>query len=182
MTDDINEKAFYVSLETRKFEIGLFWKRSLFFWGFIASAFVGYATLKENNDLLAIVIAIFGFACSFCWALVNRGSKYWQENWETKIDKLEKDVVGDLFKTPEPVKYKGCWLSAKKYSVSKTVIAISDYVTISWFLLILNGLLGNKRPLICFDSNEKLIAFFVFTLIWIILILVFARTTENNKN
>ena len=36
-----------VAIAARSQEIELFWKRSLFFWGFIASAFVGYASGLE---------------------------------------------------------------------------------------------------------------------------------------
>ena len=75
----MKNKKYDVALVTRNFEIELFWKRSLFFWGGIASAFVGYATLVKDKPSLAILIACFGFVCSVAWSLVNRGSKYWQE-------------------------------------------------------------------------------------------------------
>jgi hypothetical protein len=71
-----------------KFEIDLFWKRSLFFW-FIAAAFVAYATLiksETNADKdLPFIIACFGLVYNFAWTLGNRGSKYWQEAWEQKL-------------------------------------------------------------------------------------------------
>jgi len=74
--DRVKLKKYDVALATRNFEIELFWKRSLFFWGFIASAFVGYATLVKEHLALAVLIACFGFVCSVAWSLVNRGSKY----------------------------------------------------------------------------------------------------------
>ena len=40
-----DEKKFEICYKNRNFEIELFWKRSLFFWGFIASAFVSFVTL-----------------------------------------------------------------------------------------------------------------------------------------
>ncbi|WP_438941069.1 RipA family octameric membrane protein [Desulfogranum marinum] len=52
----------------------------MFFWGFIASAFVGYASVVLHKPALAVVIACFGFVCSVAWSLVNRGSKYWQSS------------------------------------------------------------------------------------------------------
>jgi len=179
MEDEKNKKAFEILLDNRKFEIDLFWRRSMFFWGFIVSAFVGYTTLKVKNcDSLTLIIAIFGFVCSFCWTMVNRGSKYWQENWETKIDKLEKDIVGELFKIQEPIQNKGCWLSAKKYSVSRITIALSYYVTILWFFIIVNSLFEN---FLCVTYRVKSIVFFIFTIIWLILILIFAKTSERIK-
>jgi hypothetical protein len=71
-----NEKAFDVAVDTRKLEIQLFWNRSLFFWGFIASAFVGYAALRQHGSDLAVVVACFGVVCSVAWSLANHGSKY----------------------------------------------------------------------------------------------------------
>lgn len=92
------EKRFEVVIEARKLEIELFGRRSLFFWGFMASAFVGYATLYKIGSGLSLIIACFGLVCSVAWTLVNRGSKYWQENWEAKVDKVEDNVTGPLFK------------------------------------------------------------------------------------
>jgi hypothetical protein len=41
----------------RKFEIDLFWKRSLFFWTFIGAALVAYAALmKEREDELSFAV------------------------------------------------------------------------------------------------------------------------------
>ena len=91
------EKIFEHASDIRKFEIGLFWQRSLFFWGFIAAAFVAYAAIADatppDTDLL-LAIAAFGFVCSVAWALANRGSKYWQESWEAKLETFENDVLG----------------------------------------------------------------------------------------
>jgi hypothetical protein len=81
MPTEMEEKRYDVSLQTRNFEIELFWKRTIFFWGFIAAAFGGYAALRNSESDLAIVVACFGAVCSLAWALVNRGSKYWQETW-----------------------------------------------------------------------------------------------------
>ena len=54
MADDTktpnNTKALEMAADVRKFEIGLFWQRSLVFWGFIAAAFVAYAALAKEPD------------------------------------------------------------------------------------------------------------------------------------
>src|SRR5687768_10339196 len=42
------------SVDARAQELELFWKRSLFFWGFIASAFVGYAATSEESGPLSL--------------------------------------------------------------------------------------------------------------------------------
>lgn len=75
--------------------------------------------------------------CSFGWTLVNRGGKYWQEHWESKIEAVEDSVTGPLFKEPMPPQDKGWWLSARRYSVSKLAIAVSDYVFLVWVAIFL---------------------------------------------
>ncbi len=131
------KRNFEVALATRNFEIELFWKRSIFFWGFIASSFVGYASLIKSSSNLAVVIACFGFVCSLAWTLVNRGSKRWQENWEIIIDNMDDDITGGIFKLKELKTDSNFWLSARKFSVSKITIALSDFTVIIWASLLL---------------------------------------------
>jgi len=57
--------------EAREVEICLFWKRSVFFWGFIAAAFVAFAQLRDRPALLVIVSG-FGLVCSVICTLANR--------------------------------------------------------------------------------------------------------------
>lgn len=125
-------KRFEAALATRQFEIDLFWKRSLFFWGFIATALVALGTLQGKYPALSLLVSGFGMVCSLAWTLANRGSKYWQEQWESKIEDVEDDVTGPLFKCEELPQDKGPWLSGARYSVSKLVIAVSDYVLLVW--------------------------------------------------
>jgi hypothetical protein len=87
-----NKIRFDVAVQTRNLEIELFWKRSVFFWGFISAAFIGYAALRQSE--VRTLLACFGLVCSFAWTLVNRGSKYWQEAWETKVERFEFPVTG----------------------------------------------------------------------------------------
>ncbi len=141
--DDLKraEKYFDVAADVRKFEIGLFWQRSLFFWGFVGAAFVAYVKLldapKGSPDWPPIAIACFGFVCGFAWTLVNRGNKYWQEAWEQKVERKELDVLGDrLFERKEAAKKNFPTVRALRYSVSKLVIALSDFTIIVWAILI----------------------------------------------
>ncbi len=135
-----SEKRLELAIQARSQELELFWKRSLFFWGFIAAAFVGYATSLEKAPTVALVIACFGFVCSLAWALANRGSKYWQENWEQKVTAAEESVVGELFASQEPRLRKG-WFSAHRFSVSRLAIALSEFTVLVWSaLLVREGL------------------------------------------
>ncbi|OQW37784.1 MAG: hypothetical protein A4E19_12225 [Nitrospira sp. SG-bin1] len=170
-------KRFDLAVQIRNFEIELFWKRSLFFWGFIASAFVGYAALRKSSPELGILIACFGMVCSLAWTLLNRGSKYWQENWETKVERLEPEVTGKLFAEEEAIQFhKGWWLRARTYSVSKLVIALSDYVFLLWFVLVIAELLRKYAPAYGESLRTYGLALFVtFSIIYTILLMVFGR-------
>ena len=131
-------KRFEVALATRQFEIELFWKRSLFFWGFIAAAFVAVAALDGKSRVVSTLVSGFGMVCSLGWTLANRGSKYWQEQWESKIAAVEDNVTGSLFKERVPAQDKGWWLSGRRYSVSRLAVAVSDYVFLVWVAVFLS--------------------------------------------
>jgi hypothetical protein len=120
--------------EARRFEIERFWQRSLFFWGFISVAFVAYAQLTGRGDV-SFLISCFGIVCSMAWTLQNRGSKYWQEAWEAKVEAVEVDVLGArLFSNREPLQPKGFW-GARTFSVTKLATALSDFTVLIWVVL-----------------------------------------------
>ena len=181
-------KRYDIALETRKFEIELFWKRSLFFWGFIAAAFVAFAAFsgeKEYNIQLRLIVALFGFICSLCWTLANRGSKYWQENWEQRVELIEDKITGTLFKESLPIQKKIWWLRARKFSVSKLAISLSDYVTIVWFSTSIYSVsklsIFHNCNLLSWNSDALLLAFFFFSLAWAAVTVWFARTSSPPK-
>ncbi len=85
------------AIDIRRFEIELYWKRATYFWTLIAAAFAGYFLLKAHgkDEEMRLASAI-GLVLSTGWYLVNRGSKYWQENWERHVDLLEDEFMGPL--------------------------------------------------------------------------------------
>ncbi len=174
-------KRFEVAVQIRNFEIDLFWKRSVFFWGFIASAFIGYAALRKDSPDLAVLIACFGMVCSCAWTLLNRGSKYWQESWEAKVEKFEPEVAGKLFAEEEPIQYhKGCWLRARMFSVSKLAIALSDYVFLLWFSLVVVELLRKYTPGYADTLKSHGSALFAaFSFIYVLLLVGFGRKSPR---
>lgn len=98
------EKALEHALDIRKFEIGLYWQRATYFWALIAAAFAGYFAILgadnfDNKEFMAYVLSCIGFTFTWAWFQANRGSKYWQENWENHVDLLEDRVTGPLYKT-----------------------------------------------------------------------------------
>lgn len=121
------ERAFEMVVETRQFEIEMYWKRATYFWAFIASAFVGYVTLLEKKlDYPAFIIICTGFVLSCAWHFTNLGSKSWQRHWEKHLDLLEDPFVGPLYKTIYPT---------NTFSVSKINTIVSFVFCIVWLLL-----------------------------------------------
>jgi drug/metabolite transporter (DMT)-like permease len=166
--------------EIRKFEIERFWQRSLFFWGFIGASFVAYGTLySQKQELLPLLIACFGLLCSVAWTLQNRGSKYWQEAWEQKVQTVECDVLGArLFSNWEPVQKKGIW-GAARFSVSKLAIGLSDFAVLVWITLLVKSFPDHSwgRP----PSNWAIL-FIVVTAGFIVAFLLCGRSSPKRSH
>lgn len=140
------------ALDIRKFEIELYWKRAAYFWTFIGATFAGFiavqASVSPNKQDLSVILSCVGSVFSFGWLCVNRGSKYWQENWEKHVDLLEDDVTGPLYKVvlsrnaPAGVREKLVHLvtGPSPISVSKVNQLISLYVFLLWVLLAIHSL------------------------------------------
>lgn len=146
--DPIMKEALEKALDIRKFEIELYWKRATYFWGFLIVIFAGYfavlgaklENLSYREKLLSLLlISCLGFVFSYSWFLVNKGSKYWQNNWERHVDNLEDKIMGPLYKTviEEDTKkgFKSYVTSAGEYSVSKVNQILSYFLVWVWGLV-----------------------------------------------
>jgi hypothetical protein len=139
------EKALELALDIRKFEIELYWKRATYFWTFIGAALAGYAivykTSSGDNSWLLLVFSSLGLLFSIAWYLVNRASKFWQNNWERHVDLLEDLVIGPLYKTiAKGVGSKNPLTAPGEYSVSKINQILSVFISVFWMLLIFKSL------------------------------------------
>lgn len=151
--DDLKEaetragRALTYALDIRKFEIELYWKRGTYFWAFIGAAFAGYALTHKSVDpdpWLSTIFSALGLVFSFTWYLVNRGSKFWQSNWERHVDLLEDMTLGPLYKIVAVTadNFSGNPLtSPAQFSVSKLNQVLSVFVVAVWFLLFARSLL-----------------------------------------
>jgi len=156
-------QALKTALDTRKFEIELYWKRATYFWAFIASSFTGYFALMASKNfhqysLLTALIAVMGFCFSLGWYFVNRGSKYWQENWEAHVGKLEEIKHGPLFKIlliPKHSKWQ--LLKSYPFSVSRINNVLSIITIIIWIILFFTSVFYEKtgRVLGCIQDLIK---------------------------
>ncbi|MGV7197133.1 RipA family octameric membrane protein [Xanthomonas axonopodis] len=150
---DKRSETFKYAIDTRKFEIELYWKRATYFWTFIAATLAGYSAIQVSSSVsdktdLSVILSCLGVLFSFGWHCVNRGSKQWQENWENHVDMLESDVVGPLFKTvlrrrkPIGIAEQTLEIATGPWAVSVSGInqIISIFVVILWAVLLLKSL------------------------------------------
>jgi hypothetical protein len=145
--DKNREKVLNVALDVRKFEIELYWKRTTYFWTLITATFAGYFVLKNaapKHPGSIFMITCIGLVLSLSWYLANRGSKYWQENWERHVDVLEGEFIGPLYKTTLSHGQFGLarLLDGFPFSVSKINQLVSLYITLIWLGLTIQSLMS----------------------------------------
>jgi len=175
-------RALAHALDIRKFEIELYWKRATYFWAFIAAAFAGYAlTFKSSaghDPWLSLLFTALGLSFSFGWYLANRGSKFWQSNWERHVDLLQEISLGPLYRIiatnsseTNPL------IAAGQFSVTKINQILSVFVTVIWLLLFLRELLpiSPDRPI---DLYKLAIA--AITLLCVVLLYRLGRSRTGH--
>ncbi|MCA3217353.1 MAG: hypothetical protein ING59_02090 [Burkholderiales bacterium] len=139
-------RALAFATDIRKFEIELYWKRATYFWAFIGAAFAGYAltykTSADHEPWLSLLFSALGLIFSFAWYLVNRGSKFWQNNWERHVDMLEDMTLGPLYKIiASDISTKNPLIAPGSFSVTKINQVLSVFVTFIWCTLFTKSLL-----------------------------------------
>lgn len=159
------KSAFKLAHDVRKFEIELFWKRGTYFWAFILGSFTAYfvtfdkilgkqrfcySSLMAFSPLAKIVLLILAcliFIFCLSWVFVNKGSKFWQKNWEAHIDVMEDIFSGKIYKTILNTKTdvfsdKAWKKDAYDYSVTKiTTVSSIILMTLSFCLSIFHAIL-----------------------------------------
>ena len=153
------EAALARAHDIRKFEIDLYWKRATYFWTLLAAVFAGFFLIQASEELaknnrkqdFSVLLAHLGFVLSLAWCCVNKGSKFWQESWESVVDEIEDKVTGPLYKFEPPKKstkgrVRGWLVGSSDFSVSKINQLTSVYVTLIWLGLIVYSL----QPMDCF--------------------------------
>ncbi len=128
-------------VDTRKFEIENFWKRTVFFWGTLAIIIVGYFKIEGVNKY-SLFIALLGLFYNIIFSLSLRGSKYWQEHWEGTARAYEEALEFKVFRwklkkrITEANKDVPRLIRPFKYSVSKLTMVLSDITIFVWFMLV----------------------------------------------
>ena len=123
--------------DLRKYEIDNLWKRTLFFWGTIVIVFVAYFK-SGTPDKYSVLISLVGSIYTIIFSLSVRGSKYWQEHWESIAILYENALNFNLFKThASGLIYSNnkSWLTRPyRFSVSKLTMLLSDITAIVWLM------------------------------------------------
>jgi hypothetical protein len=159
-------RGFYQTLiDTRNFEISLFWQRSNYFLVLNTGIAFGFFNLKESRYVWAM--AVIGLLASFLWFWVCLGSKHWQARWEQRLrdfehehfpsleffsasrERIREDVSQGLgfftLKWPKRSIYK---LALYKPSVSFSMILLAALFVLGWVVLIVMlSFLGNRITL-----------------------------------
>ena len=146
--------------EIRKFEINLYWKRTGFFWAFITIIYTAFfhvlckyidCPCKYGVFVPAIsALSGLGFFFSVAWHMVNKGSKFWQKNWEMHVSLLERSEIGplyDVYLNPKgTMRERLCPTKAFDFSVTKVNMWASATMVVCSFCgaLYLNKFLWAK--------------------------------------
>ncbi len=181
------ERALKLALEIRKFEIKLYWKRATYFWAFLAVALAGYVAVLDAKDLCPkdrgdalLVVSCLGLIFSVAWYFVNRGSKFWQENWEKHVDLLEDAINGPLYKTVMN-KAEMRFLSPADpwpFSVSKINQLLSLFITLLFLLLTIKALDYSYR--FGWPSGWLPTSMIILTFAWVVVLGWSGRTDPRN--
>jgi len=149
----IEDKDIYkIALDTRNFEISLFWQRSNYFLVLNSALALGFFNLKEQK--YSLFMAIFGIIVSWLWFCVNLGSKFWQTRWEQRLSVIENRIDPELkfFSADWDTIYGDVaqslagnsllrrlkrWFVLKKPSVSNQMMWLSGCFMIGWAILVL---------------------------------------------
>ncbi len=206
--------AYEKACECRDFEIDLFWKRGTYFWAFIMASFTAHFALfgivfstfsKTVNNEISLkvmcklpgltlfglaVTAFFCFFFSYLWVLVQKGSKFWQKNWERHIDHLEKYVTGKLFDcimnvknpkkcSPNPLSFKPYRYSVSRISQLSAIVLMVTSGSIFLFYIFLIFAKPFDIYKILFENTKELLHIASSILLLTAGIIVIVCTTKH---
>ncbi|WP_136513724.1 RipA family octameric membrane protein [Geomonas edaphica] len=158
MAPTIEDKDIYkYILDTRNFEISLFWQRSNYFLVLNSGLAVGFLNLKNNG--YAFALAFFGFLVSYLWYQVNLGGKYWQSRWEYKLAEVESKIAPDLI----------CFNTTREITDEDVAESLGNLPEeASWFKRTFHHEIKEKPSV----SHCMIVLSVLFMMAWIIMIVV----------
>lgn len=192
-TNDVESEiliaAYYQAADIRKFEIDMYWKRATYFWALIAVAFAAFFAVSSSEkivskDFYLIAISSAGLVFTFAWFSVNKGSKYWQENWENHLDLLEDKITGPLYKSKlvrpsEDSVLEKFFLGPAPYSVSKINQIIAIFTINVWLIFIASVFFDQSSMVTC---NATLLIPIALAMTFMLLIVLFGKSHQKDMN
>lgn len=181
-------RALKEAQDIRKFEIDLYWKRTGFFWAFITVIYTAlftvlckYVDCPKNYSFFVPVISTLsslGFFFSVAWHMVNKGSKFWQKNWETHVSLLEKSEIGPLYDVYLNPKTSGNrWKPTKEFGFSVTKVNMWASAT-----MIVCSFAGSTGCILWLVLNRHESIFFAAVPLGIVLIFTILMITLSDGN
>lgn len=169
--NEISTKELYrIALETRNFEITLFWQRSNYFLVLNTAIAVGFFVSSLRVPLHALLLGIFGLLISVLWLAVNLGSRYWQIRWERRLEIVEATLDDDRGENADKIDFFAAsrdvrnqdvveglaggnavwrllmWGPLRKPSVSLMMTSLSIMFIFLWALLVALRIAGIDTP------------------------------------
>jgi hypothetical protein len=182
LTRKQRKKAYDFAVRTRDFEIDLYWKRTSYFWGFLIVIFTAYGFSSYQNEEIRFLLSIIGVIFSFSWYCVNRGSKYWQKNWEAHIDLLEEEFCGNIYKINLSNKLfkKRNIFDPYSFSISKINQNCSIVILLMWIYLVFENL-NRKFQIACIPNYIPYLLFGILAVLYILLTLLSSKGNALKK-
>jgi len=187
-TERVRSRALKEAQDIRKFEIDLYWKRTGFFWAFITVVYTAlFAVLCKYVDcpikfsfFVPVISALsgMGFFFSVAWHMVNKGSKFWQKNWETHVSLLERDEIGPLYDVYLNPKTTGSrWNPTKAFDFSVT--KVNMWASTIMIVMAFSGFVGMNLWLI---FKQKEVWYLVLLPSFFVLLFIFCLICKSNGN
>ena len=113
-----------------------------------------------QQEWLLLLLAALGFLLSLLWYMANRGSKFWQENWEAHIEELSTHLGIPIFGIIKSREHSIRNLMQEyPFSVSKVNQMVSLIITFAWLLMLCKEMrLSKLLENITFHEWHKVLA------------------------
>ena len=150
------EELYKIALETRNFEISMFWQRSNYFLALNTVVAVGFFSGSvKDHQFQAVSLSVFGIIVSLLWFLVNLGGKFWQSRWEHRLRLVEQGVSPEIE-----------FFSADWKTIRKDVEASLNFARHSRIPRFFDRLVLTKPSV----SLMMILLSLVFVLLWLVLL------------
>lgn len=168
--DEKKKLEFEKALELRNFEISNFWTRGWFFGALILATASGYFANKASAKQFvpSVCISFLILLFSILQSLMNRGSKYWQERWESVTKNRETELGIDLTKANKYNNTERYYLDrsilakdenflamGQRFSVTKLAFLVWDIICISAIFIWISDII----EIISFSRIDKAFTF-----------------------